>query len=215
MANRASRTRTSARTCSNAGRERNTLISCSGALSQTEQQASYWRDQYQNEPYVTKGQKFDEYAPAYRTGYEGRSQYAGQRFDDVENNLKRDYENNRGNSPLGWDKAKQACRAAWDRADQFVSPQTDRQQGALSAMASKQRERQPDFGRAPGPKAPTTNPCIATPRRSRGRNGPMTCIPQDAGGARAATTIAAVARAASAESPDAQGSGRAAASRVR
>ena len=115
-----------------AGRERNTLHTSmleQGALSQTEQQASYWRDQYRNEPYVTKGQKYEEYAPAYRTGYEGRSQYAGQRFDDVETNLRRDYENNRSNSPLGWDQAKQACRAAWDRADQFVSPQTDRQQG--------------------------------------------------------------------------------------
>ncbi len=107
----------------NAGRERNTL-------AQTEQQASYWRDQFQNEPYVTKGQKYDEYASAYRTGYEGRTQYAGQRFDDVESNLKRDYENNRGDSPMGWDTAKQACRAAWDRADQFVaSSQTDRKQG--------------------------------------------------------------------------------------
>ena len=106
----------------NAGRERNTL-------GQTEQQASYWRDQFQNEPYVTKGQKFEEDAPAYRTGYEGRSQYAGQRFDDVENNLKRDYETNRGDSTMGWDTAKQACRAAWDRADQFVSSsQTDRKQ---------------------------------------------------------------------------------------
>ena len=107
----------------NAGRERNTL-------GQTEQQASYWREQFQNEPYVTKGQKFDEYAPAYRTGYEGREQYAGQRFDDVENNLKRDYENNRGDSTMDWGNAKQACRAAWDRADQFVSSsQTDRKQG--------------------------------------------------------------------------------------
>ena len=117
----------------NAGRERNTIgqgTSSQSMLGQTEQQASYWRDQYRNEPYVTKGQKYDEYAPAYRTGYEGRSQYAGQRFDDVENNLKRDYESNRGTSALGWDKAKQACRAAWDRADQFVSSQIHRQQGA-------------------------------------------------------------------------------------
>lgn len=106
----------------NAGRERNTL-------GQTEQQASYWREQFQHEPYVSKGQKFDEYAPAYRAGYEGRSQYAGQRFDDVENDLKRDYENNRGDSTMGWDMARQACRAAWDRADQFVSSsRTDRKQ---------------------------------------------------------------------------------------
>src|SRR5688500_4287513 len=41
----------------NAGRERNTL-------GQTEQQASYWRDQDRNEPYVTKGEKFEQYSPA-------------------------------------------------------------------------------------------------------------------------------------------------------
>lgn len=107
----------------NAGRERNTL-------GQTEQQASYWREQYQHEPYVAKGEKYDDYAPAYRTGYEGRSQYAGQRFDEVESDLRRDWENTKGNSKLGWDKASQACRAAWDRADQFtsMSSQTDRQQ---------------------------------------------------------------------------------------
>lgn len=105
-----------------AGVERNTL-------GQTEQEASYWRGQYRNEPYVAQGDKFDEYAPAYRTGYEGRSQYAGQRFEDVQDNLKRDYENNRGDSMLGWDKARQACRAAWDHSERSLSSQTDRQQG--------------------------------------------------------------------------------------
>ena len=43
--------------------------------------------------------------------------------------LKRDYENNRGNNTMDWNKARQACRAAWDRTDQFVSSQTDRKQG--------------------------------------------------------------------------------------
>lgn len=104
----------------NAGKERNTL-------GQTEQEASYWRSEYQNEPYVAKGERFDEYAPAYRTGYEGRSQYAGQRFEDVQDNLKRDFENNRGDSTLGWDKARQACRAAWDHSEKSLSSQTDRQ----------------------------------------------------------------------------------------
>ena len=105
-----------------AGRERN-------SLGQTEQQASYWREQYQYEPYVAKSEKYDDYAPAYRTGYEGRSQYAGQRFDDVEADLRRDWENTKGSSKMGWDKASQACRAAWDRADQFTaSSMSDRQQ---------------------------------------------------------------------------------------
>lgn len=108
-----------------AGIERNTLGQ--STLGQTEH--SYWRSQYQNEPYVAQGEKFDEYAPAYRTGYEGRAHYAGQRFEDVQDNLKRDYENNRGDSTLGWDKARQACRAAWDHSDKSMSSQTDRQQG--------------------------------------------------------------------------------------
>ena len=112
-----------------AGHERNTL-------GQTEQQASYWRNQYQNEPYVMKGQKFEELESAYRTGYEGRSQYAGQRFEDVEDSLRRDYENTRGASALGWDRAKQACRAAWDRAD--MSSQTDRQQGGREPQSGRQ-----------------------------------------------------------------------------
>jgi len=103
----------------NAGKERNTL-------GKADQQASYWRDQYSKEPYVMKGEKFDTYAPAYRTGYEGRNQYAGQRFEEVEDNLMQDYEANRGDSALGWDKARQACRAAWDRADQSMSSSTDR-----------------------------------------------------------------------------------------
>jgi hypothetical protein len=30
---------------------------------------------------------------------------------------------------MDWNKARQACRAAWDRAGQFVSSQTDRKQG--------------------------------------------------------------------------------------
>lgn len=104
-----------------AGRERDTL-------GQAAQQASYWREQFSREPYVTKGEKFDEYAPAYRTGYEGRARFAGQRFEDVEDDLKLDYQANRGDSPLTWDRARQACRAAWDRAEQFSASQGDRQQ---------------------------------------------------------------------------------------
>ncbi len=106
----------------NAGRARNTL-------GQAEQQTTYWRDQYQKEPYYTQGEKFEDYEPAYRTGVEGRQQYAGQRFDEIESNLRNDYEANQGSSTMTWEnKGKQACRAAWDYADQNASSNTDRQQ---------------------------------------------------------------------------------------
>lgn len=117
----------------NASKERNTL-------GQGDQQASYWRDHYSKEPYVAKGEKFDAYEPAYRTGYEGRNQYAGQRFEEVEGNLKQDYEANKGDTSLGWDKARQACRAAWDRADQSMSSQTDRQQANKQAGGQSGRK---------------------------------------------------------------------------
>jgi len=99
------------------------------SLGQSKQPATYWREQYKNEPYYTQGEKFEQYEPAYRTGIEGRQQYAGQRFDEVESNLRNDYETNIGSSTMSWEpKGKQACRAAWDYLDQNQASGTDRQQ---------------------------------------------------------------------------------------
>ena len=104
-----------------AGRERNTL-------GQTESQTAYWQDQYQSEPYYNRGSSFSDYEPAYRTGIEGRAQYPGQRFEEVEDDLRSHYENSRGTSQLGWNQgASQACRAAWDHADRMSDSDRDRQ----------------------------------------------------------------------------------------
>ena len=94
---------------SNAGRERNTI-------GQTESETTYWRNQYQNEPYFSQGESFSDYEPAYRAGIEARSEYPGQRFDEVEGNLRSDWQARRDSSSLAWTKASQACRAAWDHA---------------------------------------------------------------------------------------------------
>ena len=46
----------------------------------------YWRQAHIREPYYRKDFTYDDYGPAYRTGWEGASRYYGQnrRFDDVE-----------------------------------------------------------------------------------------------------------------------------------
>src|SRR5688572_10061879 len=44
------------------------------AINPTAEEA-YWRKNYLNEPYVERTLVYDEYAPAYRTGYEGYSRY--------------------------------------------------------------------------------------------------------------------------------------------
>lgn len=108
--------------------KQHTQNTAQNTLGQSEQQTSYWREQYKNEPYYSQGEKFEQYEPAYRTGIEGRQRYAGQRFDEVEGNLRNDYEANLGSSTMRWDtKGKQACRAAWD-LDQKQASGTDRQQ---------------------------------------------------------------------------------------
>ena len=54
----------------------------------------YWRQAHIREPYYRKDFTYDDYGPAYRTGYEGAGRYHGQsrRFDDVETELRGDYE---------------------------------------------------------------------------------------------------------------------------
>lgn len=58
----------------------------------------------------------DDYAPAYRLGYNSRSRRGG-RFDEAEQNLSREWDATKGASRLTWNEAKHATRAAWDRID--------------------------------------------------------------------------------------------------
>src|SRR5205814_10733189 len=51
---------------------------------------AYWRSNYMPEPYYERGYNFEDYHPAYRTGWEGRARYQNRRFDEVERDLARD-----------------------------------------------------------------------------------------------------------------------------
>ena len=119
------------------------------AGQQSGSQATYWRQQFQNEPYYQQGRQFEEYAQAYNTGEQGRMQYgsSGQSFDQVESNLRGDYENSiRGQAnAMKWDEGgKQACKAAWDRAgsSQSGSQASDRDMQSGSQAGSSDTQRQ-------------------------------------------------------------------------
>jgi hypothetical protein len=77
----------------------------------------YWRTNYTSRPYVEPNRTYEDYRPAYHTGYEGYRQYGdtGRTYDEVEPDLRRDYETRRKGSGLTWDKARPATRDAWDR----------------------------------------------------------------------------------------------------
>lgn len=88
----------------------------------------YWREAYQSQPYYDRDYTFDDYAPAYRAGYEGFK--AGKKFGEVEGDLRVSYEKARGKSRLAWEKAKHAAKAAWDRvsnaAEEIIPGDSDR-----------------------------------------------------------------------------------------
>ena len=86
---------------------------------------AYWKSNYSKQKYVDRNASYDSYQPAYRTGYEGRNQYPGKKYDEVEADLQRNYEKSKGNSTLAWDKAKHATRDAWNRVERAVPGDAD------------------------------------------------------------------------------------------
>ena len=86
---------------------------------------AYWKNNYTKRSYVARGSDYAIYQSAYRTGYEGRSQYPGKKYEEAETNLQRDYEKSKGTATLAWDKAKHATRDAWNRAEKALPGDAD------------------------------------------------------------------------------------------
>lgn len=94
---------------------------------------AYWREHHGNQPYADKERDYDDYMAAYRAGYTGYRR--GQTFEEREADLKLQYENGPQNreeskvrvghvpdpeptsegTPLEWNKAREAARAAYER----------------------------------------------------------------------------------------------------
>ncbi|MFZ4575355.1 MAG: hypothetical protein ACOYN0_13220 [Phycisphaerales bacterium] len=77
----------------------------------------HWKEHHASRPWADPNLAYDEYAPAYRYGWESYSKrgISGRTFDNVEADLRHGWESARGTSRLGWDKAKSAVHEAWDR----------------------------------------------------------------------------------------------------
>ena len=84
---------------------------------------AYWRENYINQPYygTTKANYPDlnyerDYQQAYRLGYDNDAIYDPDvAFEEIEPELKVNWEKSRAESRLSWDEAKLASRDAWNR----------------------------------------------------------------------------------------------------
>ncbi|MEO8653720.1 MAG: PA2169 family four-helix-bundle protein, partial [Ramlibacter sp.] len=119
------------------------------AVNPTAEEA-HWRESYTSEPYYQEGRSFDDYAPAYRLGVSGRTQYED--WDTAEPRLASDWERSRDGSSLSWPEAQPASRAAWERVEtnymgsdtrmgssgRMSDPATNRPSGAAAMVGEMQ-----------------------------------------------------------------------------
>ena len=97
------------------------------AVDATDPDYSYWKDNYQQQPHYVNDYNYDDdFAPAYRLGYQGRCRYEGQTWAEAENSLRTDWEQLKAGSRLSWEQASDASRAAWERVEGQVLGGSDK-----------------------------------------------------------------------------------------
>ena len=96
-----------------------------GAVVNPADEDAYWRNSYQTQAGYTPGYTYDDYAPAYALGYNGKSRYPGS-YDQNETYLADEWNTTKGNSRLSWDQAKSASRAAWHKVERAIPGDFDR-----------------------------------------------------------------------------------------
>jgi len=102
----------------------------------------YWSKNYNQRPYYETGMTYEsDYGPAYQHGWESRSRYTGRKFDEVEPELRNDWERTRDKSRLSWEKAKSAVRDAWDRVDNRVERAAYPDENRTASGTSADRDR--------------------------------------------------------------------------
>ncbi|MEO5958730.1 MAG: hypothetical protein ABIZ49_06910 [Opitutaceae bacterium] len=84
---------------------------------------AYWRENHSRQGWA-QGRAYEEFGPAYRTGYEGYGEFgvAGKTFEESEAELQSRYESE---SPvMSWEEARPASRAAWEKFNRENLPES-------------------------------------------------------------------------------------------
>jgi len=90
-----------------------------------DQEDAYWREAHTREPYYNPERSYEDYAPAYRLGWESRAKYDNGTYDRYEPAFGNDWDRVKGTSRLTWEEAKHATRAAWHRMERALPGDAD------------------------------------------------------------------------------------------
>ena len=86
----------------------------------------HFKKNYRDTAYYKSGREWNDYQPAYQYGYDTYGQYRGQRFEDVEPDLERNWASTRNDSKLEWNEAKGAVRDGWHHIERAMPGDADR-----------------------------------------------------------------------------------------
>ena len=86
----------------------------------------HFKNTYRDRPYYKSGREWNDYEPAYKYGYDTYGQYRGQRFEDVDSDLERNWDKTRAKSNLEWNEAKHAVRDGWHHIERRMPGDFDR-----------------------------------------------------------------------------------------
>ena len=87
---------------------------------------SHFKNNYQTTSYYNRDRTWDDYSPAYDYGYKTYGKYQGQKFEQVEDKLEREWNEARADSRLAWGEAKGAVRDGWHYIERAMPGDADR-----------------------------------------------------------------------------------------
>lgn len=99
-----------------------------GALAEVVNPTEYtdhFKKTYASSPYYVSGSEWRDYEPAYNYSYNSYDQYRGQRFEDVEDKLERNWNEAKADSRLAWNEAKGAVRDGWHHIERAMPGDAD------------------------------------------------------------------------------------------
>ena len=80
------------------------------------EEEQYWGEHHGEEEWAEKDSTYDQYAAAYRTGYQAYQNYGDKPYEEIEPQLEREYSQSDANRVVSWSRARPALKAAWRRA---------------------------------------------------------------------------------------------------